>query len=196
MVEVVEPSQQDIDAEIEAARADVTGKQITWCEKFLGPARFNASLAARLTGISESEGRRYKLQPKVMRYLYAVQADRAKRWGVSKALVMEEIVALAFSDVTDLFDMTEGKLIVRDLSSLPRHVTGAIKKLKLKRQAVGDPADNEFEEVLEVEFHEKIKPLMMLGQAFGIGDDPDADKEMVRWTGVEILPPADKEDAK
>ena len=190
MVEVVEPSQQDIDAEIEEARKDVSGKQITWCEKFLGPARFNASLAARMTGISEAEGRRYKQQPKVMRYLHAMQADRARRWGVSKVLVMEELVALAFSDVTDIMDFTDGKLTVRDLSSLPRHVTGAIKKLKLKRQAVGDPQDGEFEEVLEVEFHEKIKPLMMLGQAYGIGADPDADREMVRWTGVEILPPA------
>lgn len=193
MVETIEPTRDEMDAELAEARKGVTDIQAEWCKAYIGPARFNAVEASRIVGTS-FQTRNNKYRPNVERYIHALLADSARRWHVSKASVLAETVALAFSNIADVVDFAEGKLVVRDLSSLPLPVQKSIKEIKLKRVRSGDPEDNEFEEVLEIKLHDKLKPLEILAKAYGVGVDPSDDAAMLAWKGVEFLPPQQEEE--
>jgi hypothetical protein len=94
--------------------------------------------------------------------------------------VAREMRAMAFSNIADLlYEDVDGVLKLRKLSELPREVTAAVKKIKLKRDRVRGPrtiteeGDVESEhvdmtgEVVEIELWDKNAPLDKLMRHYG-----------------------------
>ena len=82
--------------------------------------------------------------------------------------VLSELAALAFSDSRELYD-ANGKLL--PIHQLPARVTATIKKVRSKEVTTTDPESGE-EKVVghlrEVELHDKIRALNLLGQHEGM----------------------------
>ena len=54
----------------------LTDLQKAWAKEYIGPARFNATAAARSVGMTESEGRRIRALPHIVDYIEMLQAER------------------------------------------------------------------------------------------------------------------------
>lgn len=146
----------------------LTDKQKAWAQAYIGPAKFNASEAARIAGISEAEGRKNRSKPHVVTYIEELLRECLQRRTVSQDRIIEEIVSVALSDLADVLTVTESDLVnVKTLDSLPRHVTSAVRKIKLSRRQVAGKKDK-WEEVLEIELHDKVKALGLLAQHLGL----------------------------
>ena len=84
--------------------------------------------------------------------------------------VAREMRALATSNIADiLYEDDAGVVRMRPLSSLPREVTAAIKKVKIKRDRVskGDEHIDLTGEVVEIELWDKNGPLDKLMRHYG-----------------------------
>ena len=169
----------------------LTDKQKAWCHAYVGPAKFNASAAAEYAGISDSSGREMRTKPAVMAYADSLMADNLARWGVSQERTLLELAAVAFSSMADFVEMDGGKLIVRDWDEIPNHVKSAVKKIKLRRVSRGE---DEFDEVLELELHDKLTAVKQLGEYQGLfkGQGDQAEQ----WGGIGIIEPPQTEAAE
>lgn len=175
--------------------AALTDLQRSWAEHYVGPAKFNATEAARMAGLNPDYGRSFRAKAHVMAYVAELQAQQLDDWRVSQQRTIAEIAAIAYSDITDLVTITdEGAVLVRSLDGLPKAVTAAIKKIKLRRTATrrsstnGDDDEATFDEILELEFHDKLEALRLLGQWQGIFRDGGGEPAEP-WTGIGIVPP-------
>jgi len=170
----------------------LTGKQKAWAQAYVGPARFNASEAARLTGIAISSGVENRSKPHIMDYVEELQKDALRRHMISQARTLEELVAIGFSNITDILTVDgDGRVTMKDLDEAPRHVTSSIKKMKLKRT---NKPDGDFDEILEIELHDKMTALKMLGTFQGLFERQDGgdDEEKPVFTGLEIVAPKEE----
>lgn len=78
--------------------------------------------------------------------------------------VLRTAAALAFSDITQIYD-DEYKL--KPLREWPEPLRQAVKRIE-PRLANVDPGDGEADKVLRVELHDKVKPLEMLMKHLGL----------------------------
>jgi hypothetical protein len=169
---------------------ELTDKQKAWAQEYVGPAKFNASAAAVTVGMTASQGRILRTKPNVVAYVEELMADRLRAKLVSGDRVIEEMLGLAFSDVADIVRVEDGRLIVSDFENLPRRVTSAIKKVKLRRSNRGD---GDFDEVLELEMHDKMQPLARLFEYLGLaGEGAEAAHEKPTFTGLTLIGPGGK----
>jgi len=164
----------------------ITENQKAWAHAYVTDGNFNASAAARSVGLDESTGREYRTKPNVMAYVDKIQHEELARMGLSKQRVVAEIAAIALSNIADIVRIEDGRLVVSDFSDLPRHQTAAIRKVKLRRSNRGE---GDFDEVLELELHDKTKALDQLRQVLGLNghgeEDPDEERRM--FTGLTII---------
>ena len=103
-----------------------------------------------------------------------LQAEVARRYAPSKTNTLAEIAALAFSNVQDFYTAQGG---LKRLADLPRHVTAAVKKVKAKE--IKATSLETGEEVVighetELELHDKLGALKMVGQHAGLFAEDDA----------------------
>lgn len=170
---------------------ECTDLQKAWAESYVGEARFNATKAAEIVGLTPTQGPKMRSKEHVMAYVEELQRGAVKSRLISQARVLEEIIGLALSDMTEIVQVEDGKLIIRNFADLPRHVRTSIKKIKLRRQNKGE---GDFDEVLELELHDKLKPLEMLAKWQGLldGDGKKEDEETPVFTGLTIVGPDTK----
>lgn len=93
---------------IKGEEFEFTDKEFQFANFYLGEARFNATEAAKLAGYSEKTARQQG-----SKMLTKVNIEKYIQWKASKILedlevnqerILKEIVAIAFSDVTELFN--------------------------------------------------------------------------------------------
>ena len=140
------------------APGELTGTQRTWAMFYTGAARFNASEAARLTGCAEAEGRQMMNRPQVAAFVERLLAERSARYELSARSWVEELLALSYSDVTDLLEEhveESGRRTYRlkELDKLPKQITRCIQQMKVKPDGS-----------VEFRLHDKVGPLRLLGQ--------------------------------
>lgn len=126
--------------------------------------------------------------------LRRAQHAKMMSMGYGASLVMEDTLAIAHSDISSV------QAIEGDLSTLPRHVRIAIKKVKFK--ASTDLQGRVTIYPAEVEMHEKSWALKQAGDWFGVKESPEAkaaqattnDDGPKRITGLVVRPPLTYED--
>ena len=91
--------------------------------------------------------------------------------------VLRTAAALAFSDITQIYD-DEYKL--KPLREWPEGLRQAVKRIE-PRLANVDPGDGEADRVLRVELHDKVKPLEMLMKNLGL-----LEEKVLHTGGIEI----------
>lgn len=150
----------------------LTDNQRRWAEAYVGPARFNASEAARIVGIAEAYGRQMRAVTCVTDYVEQLMAERAKSLALSRDRVVEELVAVGMSQITDVIAFDgQGRLVIRDFDTLPRHVRSGIKKITIKDHSRVTAEDGTVTETVghvQIEMHEKVSALSLLAQATGL----------------------------
>lgn len=129
----------------------LTTKEGLFANYYMGDAQFNATKAAILAGYSEKTARQIGhenlTKPYIRDYIKSKSSKVLERFGVTQETVLEEIVRIAFSDVTDIFD-ENWKL--RQKSSQETKGTSAIKSLQRSKSSVS------------IKNHDKVKALLKL----------------------------------
>jgi phage terminase small subunit len=93
----------------------------------------------------------------------AISALMAERNGVTATAVVNELGAIAFSKITDYLRIENGRLVlaVADLNDLSDEAKSAIAKLRERINEDGSIS-------IEVELHDKIPALNLLGKSVGV----------------------------
>jgi len=168
---------------------DITPLQDLWCSAYVGEARYNAQEAGRIVGSSVDYAKELPHKTHIKERIAQLQADTAKRLQVAENRVMRELLAVGFSDISEIIEVTpEGGLSVKAFEDLPRSVTSAIKKVKLRRANRGD---GDFDEMLEIEMHAKQPALDRLFDYLGLdgkGAGSDA-ASAPTFTGLTLIGP-------
>jgi len=111
--------------------------------------------------------------PRVAQEVRRRIAEVTKRYRSTANKALGELAALAFSNVKDYYDR-DGKLL--PLDELPVYAAAAVKKVKSKEVKAFDLATGE-EKVVgherELELHDKIAALRMIGQHEGLFAEPE-----------------------
>ncbi len=185
-------SAASIDREIQAAKLGLKPLQVDWARFYVGPARYSAAEASRLAGVHERTGRGWRDREDVRKYCAALIKREAHRIHVSRSSIIQELAFIAFSDVAELFESFKSESRddrrpprLRDLSSLPRHLSRAIKSVKFREDGA----------VTEIAFHDKLKALQLLGLAWRLfdGEQSTEQDQGPQWTGFQIIAPVKSE---
>jgi hypothetical protein len=187
-------SAASIDRETHEAKDGLKPLQAEWVRNYVGPARFVAAEASRLTGVNERTGRGWRDRADVRRYCAALIKREAYRIMITKTALIQELAFIGFSDIAELFEVgipetdgSEPTSKLRDVSTLPRHLSRAIKKIKFDEDG----------NVTEITFHDKLKALQLLGIAWQLFDGKltgEGEGKGEIWTGFNIIAPSDKQE--
>jgi phage terminase small subunit len=129
-----------------------------------------------------TEGAKLLKDPRIASQLSALRREKHKRLAHKGEDIVRELAALGFSNVADLY--TKDGTIIAPMD-MPREIGAAVKKVKRteilgtldketgKRQVLGH--------TIEVELHDKVGPLKLLGQRLGVLEPetrPGADNDL------------------
>lgn len=137
----------------------MTDKQKRFCEEYL--IDLNATQAAIRAGYSENTARQVGCEnlskPNIQEKVRELMDSRSGRTQITADRVLQEVAALAFTNMTDLVRSTSGQSIkLEDVKDLPVNVQAAIKKIKTGQYG------------LEVELHNKDAALDKLMRHLGL----------------------------
>lgn len=114
---------------------ELTQKEELFCEFYI--EEFNGADAARRAGYSENSARQIASEnlskPYIKAYISKIQENLAERSGISKLRQLNRWKGIAYSDITDMFDIVGGEVILKgekSLSDLPKELRMNISELK------------------------------------------------------------------
>ena len=139
-----------------------------------------------------------KRSPVGMAYVEELQQRQGIVVTSIRNKVVEEYSALAFAKLSDVVKVDkEGGISVRAFDDLPAAVQSAIKKVKLVRKRSGGD-HGEFEDILEIEMHDKKGALDGLSHVLNLQrriDEEltrDDEEHVLEFAGVKIIGPQSK----
>ena len=116
---------------------------------------------------AHSEGSRLFNDPRISQQITRLLAEERKRLRHSATRVTDELAALAFSCLSDVYTK-DGTIIAP--ADMPRDIAAAVKKVK-RREIIGKDSDgNEavIGHTVEIEMHDKTGPLRLLGTHYNL----------------------------
>lgn len=150
----------------------------------------NATQAAIRAGYSEKSAKeqasRLLTNVNVKAEIERLKAERNQRLELSADRVIQELIAIAHSDLTELFEAHDDgqKLSFKGLQNIPVEMRRVVKKLKLK------------EGHLEIELWDKMQAITLLMKHLGLDqvvlEAPSDDKEMANPVAEAIREAATK----
>lgn len=141
----------------------ISAKQERFCQEWVVDQ--NGTAAAVRAGYSKTSARstaaRLLAQNNVQERVAELQADAAKRIGLTHDKVLSELCKLAFTNLTDIVDITGGAIRIRTpLEVEDPAMWAAVSSIK-EKMVNG-------EKVLAVTMHDKRATLEMLGRHLGM----------------------------
>lgn len=116
-----------------------------------------------------SNGHRLSDRPDVKEYISNARRGEIKKLGIEEKDVLRELKSLAFSNMDDYIDFEKIADRIDIFKDITRDQAGAIKKIRYKKTTRFDEDGSPVvDEALYFELHEKIKPLVTIGEAQGI----------------------------
>lgn len=153
-------------------------RQRRFCQEYV--VDHNATQAALRAGYAEKSanvhGARLLTNASVQQHIAELQAKLAIRVEITQDRVLEELVDVGLTNLTDLVSWDEkGDIHFVPSEQLPTPAKRALKKLKVKRTRTFEKRKGENVEYggwetesLEVEFHDKLKALELAGKHIGM----------------------------
>ena len=137
----------------------MTDKQKRFCEEYL--IDLNATQAAIRAGYSEKTAGQTGFEnlgkPEIQEKLQELMQSRSERTQITADRVLQEVAALAFTNMTDLVSSANANSIkLENIKDLPANTQAAIKKIKVGQYG------------LEVELHSKDGALDKLMKHLGL----------------------------
>ena len=157
----------------------LTEGQAKFLERYLVHWNAYRAYCEAYPGCAVGTARRMSIElrghPGIAPYIKAAQREIEKRYAPTRKNALSELAALGFSNIQDFYT-DQGAL--KPLNQLPRHAAAAVKKLKSKEITAIDLETGE-ERVVgherELELHDKVAALRMIGQHVGLfADETDA----------------------
>ena len=101
-------------------------------------------------------------EPKVGQRVDYLRRSYAARYGAGANRVVAELAAIGMSDLADVMRIEGGKLYITDFSRLNPAQRRAIKKVRVVR--IGKDGEGSPIEAVEIELHDKVRALELLGR--------------------------------
>lgn len=117
-----------------ATNAIVNVQQEIFLQAYLANGR-NRELAEDEAGYSRGYGKSVLTKPNCRKRLAEIMQEASSKLKVSQELVLSEIAAIAFADITDLSEIGEIKSL-QDLRRLPKAVRKAIHTIDFDREVI------------------------------------------------------------
>lgn len=167
-----EPSHDRPDRRCGITREKLTPKQAAFVEQYL--VDLNATQAAIRAGYSRRSaraiGQENLTKPDVQAAITAAQQARSERVSVTADRVLEELAALAFTNLRDVATWgAEGGLDLRASDDLAPAEAAALREVKLTRTTYRNKDGGETErETREVKMHDKLQAVVQIGKHLGM----------------------------
>ena len=162
--------------DIEKSEFEITDKMRQFVDEYL--IDLNATQAAIRAGYSEATAQEQSSQlldrPDIRELVEQRQKDRIDRTQLSQDLTVNELKTIAFSDVADFVIVKEGGVIEqRPFNELKKEQTRCVKKIKqtVRTAQSSDGSILHQTATLEIELHDKLKALELLGRHLGMFND-------------------------
>lgn len=152
----------------------LTPKQKIFVDEYL--VDLNATRAYRAAykgcksdGVASVNGSRLLTNPKIAEYLAKRRKDMQKRTEVTQDRVIQELAAIAFSDILDYVSISDdgpySEVVLTPTKSIPTHKRAAIAGIKQGANGI------------EVKLYDKLVALDKLGQHLGLFNNNDIDND-------------------
>lgn len=129
----------------------------------------NLADAARASRLDIKEARRIINKADVQDTIKAITSKWAKTTGFDSNELLERVNEVSVIDPADLFNF-DGT--IKDLHSIPRSLTRAIKKIRYKEFTDSTPeGDIKTGRIIDIEFHDKLKATELLGKNLSLFKD-------------------------
>jgi len=106
-------------------------KEETFCREYI--IDFNATRAARAAKYSKKtaaqQAVRMLRKVKIQKFIDSLKAAREKRTDIKADRVLEELAKLTFSNIADFIEIQGGKLVMKDLATIPREQLACIEEI-------------------------------------------------------------------
>jgi phage terminase small subunit len=146
----------------------LTNKEKAFCKEYI--VDFNARRAAEEAGYSEKTARQTGYENLTKHYIqveiHRLTQERAERLQVSQDRVVQELMKIAFSDITDYVD-NDGSIDINNET-----LSGVIKEYKSKlryQKTEGSEPEPIIEK--EIKLYDKMKALELLGRHLSMYTD-------------------------
>ena len=138
----------------------------------------NGTAAAKRAGYSEDTSRQQAVEllniPLLRKEIAKGMNQRTKRTRVTADRVIRELALIAFSDIGDILDFTNGHVRLRNARDIPKRARRAISSMKVKRYMEGHGEDAVEVEVTEFKLWSKESGLEKLAKHLNLlGDKAD-----------------------
>ena len=181
--------------DIEKSEFEITDKMRQFVDEYL--IDMNGTQAAIRAGYSEATAQEQSSQlldrPDIRELVEQRQKDRIDRTQISQDLTVNELKAIALSDIADFVIVKEGGVIEqRPFNELKKEQTRCVKKIKqtVRTAQSSDGAVIHQTAVLELELYDKVKSLELLGRHLGIFNDRlTLDEALPLQIVFEVAPP-------
>ncbi len=162
--------------DIEKSEFEITDKMRQFVDEYL--IDLNATQAAIRAGYSEATAQEQSSQllarADIRALIEEAQKDRVDRVQISQDTTVNELKRIAFSDVADFVIVKEGGVIEqRPFNELKKEQTRCVKKIKqtVRTAQSSDGSILHQTATLEIELHDKLKALELLGRHLGMFND-------------------------
>lgn len=156
----------------EEASLNLNEKQKRWCEVFVN--NFNGKLAAKKAGYPVSSAStlswRLRENPDVQLYLAWLKLRVCYKSWIRPEDILDQYARMAFADITDFVDVTNGRVKVEDSSKIDGQLVKSIKKGK---------------DGITIEMYDKMSALSKLERFFS--EMPKDWKQVLEEKKVSIL---------
>jgi phage terminase small subunit len=167
--------------------SELTDKQIKFCEEYL--IDLNATQAAIRAGYSEKTARSIAnenlTKPDIQNYLTERQKELKEETGITQKRVLQELSAIAFSDIRRFYD-ENGNL--KSITELDDEAAAALAGVETEELFAGFGDDRaQIGMTKKIKRWDKGKALETLGRHLGIfGKDNEQSKPVVHINGMKI----------
>lgn len=148
--------------------AKLTDKQKRFCEEYL--VDMNGTQAAIRTGYSKKTARVQSAQmlsiSKVQEYLQQLRAEQQERVRVDADRVLQELSAIAFSNITDVVNIDRLDITFRD--DIIPEAQAAIQVMNMTKGSQGSNQGSHSTERIQIKMHGKLGALKELGNHLGL----------------------------
>ena len=166
---------------------DLTPKQKRFCEEYIKDCNATqAYLRAGYrgsTGTAEVESHKLLRNPKIQAYIQQIQKARSSRTEIDADRVLLELAKIAFSDIKNVFELTEEGLRLKPLDQMSDEVSGAIESL----ECVTTETEAGSRTAVKVRLHSKLTALGAIAKLIGM--DKEAAIKAVIGMGYDVVDP-------
>jgi len=161
---------------LKKAKEELTAKQKLFCDYYL--ISLNGKESAIKSGYSPKTANVIASQnlekPHIKRYLDKQMNKRSKELNITAKNVLQEISKLAFANISDVLDISNDGIVIKDLSNVDLSYIAEAYEI----------TDVNNEKRIRLKFHDKTKNLELLCRHLGLFKDKiehSVDEKLENW---------------